>query len=48
VFGNATLIPLIRGECKITAPTSYLDARSTVGTVPIDCPYIIQFSGEIP
>ena len=35
VCGNATLIPDIRAECKITAPTSYLAAKSTVGTVPI-------------
>jgi hypothetical protein len=42
---NATLIPDINGACKTTPAQSYLDARSTVGTVPIDCPYKIIFEG---
>ena len=48
VCGNATLIPDIRAECKITAPTSYLAAKSTVGTVPILWPYRMIFSGLTP
>lgn len=47
VLGKATLKPDIRGECNITAPTSYLDAKSTVGTVPILCPYKITFFGSV-
>merc|ERR1719430_1468734 len=27
----------------MTAPTSYLEARSTVGTVPMLCPYSMMF-----
>jgi hypothetical protein len=42
---NATLMPDINGACKTTPAQSYLDARSTVGTVPIDCPYKIIFEG---
>jgi len=38
VCGNATRIPDMSGEWRTTAPTSYLDARSTVGTVPMLCP----------
>jgi hypothetical protein len=45
VSGNATRIPEVNGECKITAAHSYLDARSIVGTVPILCPYRTIFSG---
>lgn len=46
--GKATLIPEVRGEWSITAAHSYRDARSTVGTVPMLCPYRIIFSGLIP
>lgn len=35
MLGKATRSPDISGECKITAATSYLEAKSTVGTVPI-------------
>ena len=45
VSGNATLSPDINGECKMTAAHSYFPARSTVGTVPILCPYSTIFSG---
>ena len=33
---NATRIPDIRGACNITPAQSYLDAKSTVGTVPLN------------
>ena len=39
VSGQATRKPLAKGECRITARTSYREARSIVGTVPIDWPY---------
>ena len=45
---NATLMPDINGACKTTPAQSYLDARSTVGTVPMLCPYKIIFDGLIP
>ncbi len=41
-------MPEVRGECRITAAHSYRDARSTVGTVPMLCPYRIIFSGLMP
>ena len=44
VSGQATRSPLARGEWRMTARTSYLEARSIVGTVPIDCPYRTMFS----
>lgn len=48
VSGKATLNPDIKGEWRITAAHSYRDARSTVGTVPILCPYRMMFSGLTP
>lgn len=47
VFLKTTLRPDINGEWRITAPTSCRDAKSTVGTVPILCPYKIMVSGLI-
>lgn len=47
VLRKTTLNPDIRGECRITAPTSCFVAKSTVGTVPILCPYKIIVSGLI-
>ena len=44
VAGKATRIPEVKGECKIAAATFSLDAISTVGTVPILCPYKITLS----
>lgn len=48
VSGKATLMPDVRGEWRTTAAHSYRDARSTVGTVPMLCPYRIIFSGLMP
>lgn len=48
VSGKATLMPEVRGECRTTAAHSYRDARSTVGTVPMLCPYRMMFSGQMP
>ena len=48
VSGKATLMPEVRGEWSTTAAHSNLDARSTVGTVPILCPYRMMFSGLMP
>lgn len=36
------------GACKTTPAQSYLLAKSTVGTVPMLCPYKIIFDGLIP
>ncbi len=38
----------MRAEWRTTAPTSYLEARSTVGTVPMLWPYRMMFSGLTP
>lgn len=48
VSGNATRRPDIRGEWRMTAAHSYLEARSTVGTVPMLWPYRMMFSGLTP
>lgn len=48
VSGKATLMPEVRGECRTTAAHSKRDAKSTVGTVPILCPYRMIFSGLMP
>lgn len=48
VSGNATLMPEVNGECRITPPHSNLDAKSTVGTVPMLWPYKMIFSGLMP
>ena len=48
VSGKATRNPDIRGEWRITAAHSYLEARSTVGTVPMLWPYRMMFSGLTP
>ena len=48
VSGKATRMPEVRGEWSTTAAHSYRDARSTVGTVPMLCPYRIMFSGLMP
>ena len=48
VCGNATRIPDIKAEWRTTAATSYRDARSTVGTVPMLWPYNKMFSGDTP
>lgn len=48
VSGKATLIPDVRGEWRTTAAHSKRDAKSTVGTVPMLCPYRIIFSGLMP
>lgn len=41
-------MPEVRGEWRTTAAHSNRDARSTVGTVPILCPYRMIFSGLMP
>lgn len=46
--GKATLMPEVRGECRTTAAHSNRDAKSTVGTVPMLCPYRMIFSGLMP
>lgn len=48
VSGKATLIPDVRGEWRTTAAHSKRDAKSTVGTVPMLCPYRMIFSGLMP
>lgn len=48
VPGKATRIPDMSGECRIRAATSSRLARSTLGTVPIDCPYRMIFSFGTP
>lgn len=48
VSGKATRRPDIRGEWRMTAAHSYLEARSTVGTVPMLWPYKMMFSGLTP
>lgn len=48
VSGKATLMPEVRGEWRTTAAHSNRDAKSTVGTVPMLCPYRIIFSGLMP
>lgn len=48
VSGKATLMPEVRGEWRTTAAHSNRDAKSTVGTVPILCPYKMMFSGLMP
>lgn len=48
VSGKATLMPEVRGEWRTTAAHSNRDARSTVGTVPMLCPYRMMFSGLMP
>lgn len=48
VSGKATLMPEVRGEWRTTAAHSNRDAKSTVGTVPILCPYRMIFSGLMP
>lgn len=45
---NATRMPDIKGACRITPAQSYREAKSTVGTVPIDCPYRMIFDGLMP
>lgn len=46
--GKATRSPDMSGEWRITAAHSYLEARSTVGTVPMLWPYKMMFSGLTP
>lgn len=48
VSGKATLMPEVRGEWRTTAAHSNRDAKSTVGTVPMLCPYRMMFSGLMP
>lgn len=48
VSGKATLMPEVRGEWRTTAAHSNRDAKSTVGTVPMLCPYRMIFSGLMP
>lgn len=46
--GKATRMPEVSGECSTTAAHSYREARSTVGTVPMLCPYRMMLSGLMP
>lgn len=41
-------MPEVRGEWRTTAAHSNRDAKSTVGTVPMLCPYRMIFSGLMP